>query len=206
MDATELIKTFVILVTVIDPIGNIPVYISLTSNRTDEEHKSIALKTSFSAVLLLATSFLFGKYIIGFFGIKMSAFKLIGGIFLVYISFTLLSNAKSSYLFANEEIDEKEDIAWMPLTFPLFIGPAALSIVIIQSDEISTGLERMIILSEFVVIGFLIWITLKLSKLILNSLGKTGTKFIHQIMGLLLGSLAIGMIADELKVLLPGLS
>jgi len=206
MDATELIKTFVILVTVIDPIGNIPVYISLTSNRTDEEHKSIALKTSFSAVLLLATSFLFGKYIIGFFGIKMSAFKLIGGIFLVYISFTLLSNAKSSYLFANEEIDEKEDIAWMPLTFPLFIGPAALSIVIIQSDEISTGLERMIILSEFVVIGLLIWITLKLSKLILNSLGKTGTKFIHQIMGLLLGSLAIGMIADELKVLLPGLS
>ncbi|MZG54296.1 MAG: NAAT family transporter [Nitrospinae bacterium] len=206
MDATELIKTFVILVTVIDPIGNIPVYISLTSNRTDEEHKSIALKTSFSAVLLLATSFLFGKYIIGFFGIKMSAFKLIGGIFLVYISFTLLSNAKSSYLFANEEIDEKEDIAWMPLTFPLFIGPAALSIVIIQSDEISTGLERMIILSEFVVIGFLIWITLKLSKLILNSLGKTGTKFIHQIMGLLLGSLAIGMIADELKILLPGLS
>lgn len=206
MDATELIKTFVILVTVIDPIGNIPVYISLTSNRTDEEHKSIALKTSFSAVLLLATSFLFGKYIIGFFGIKMSAFKLIGGIFLVYISFTLLSNAKSSYLFANEEIDEKEDIAWMPLTFPLFIGPAALSIVIIQSDEISTGLERMIILSEFAVIGLLIWITLKLSKLILNSLGKTGTKFIHQIMGLLLGSLAIGMIADELKVLLPGLS
>ena len=206
MDATELIKTFVILVAVIDPIGNIPVYISLTSNRTDEEHKSIALKTSFSAVLLLATSFLFGKYIIGFFGIKMSAFKLIGGIFLVYISFTLLSNAKSSYLFANEEIDEKEDIAWMPLTFPLFIGPAALSIVIIQSDEISTGLERMIILSEFVVIGFLIWITLKLSKLILNSLGKTGTKFIHQIMGLLLGSLAIGMIADELKILLPGLS
>lgn len=206
MDATELIKTFVILVTVIDPIGNIPVYISLTSNRTDEEHKSIALKTSFSAVLLLATSFLFGKYIIGFFGIKMSAFKLIGGIFLVYISFTLLSNAKSSYLFANEEIDEKEDIAWMPLTFPLFIGPAALSIVIIQSDEISTGLERMIILSEFVVIGLLIWITLKLSKLILNSLGKTGTKFIHQIMGLLLGSLAIGMIADELKILLPGLS
>ena len=205
MDATEFIKTFIILVAVIDPIGNIPVYIALTSHKTDVEHKSIAIKTSCSAVLLLVASFLFGKYIIAFFGIKMSAFKLIGGIFLVYISFTMLSNEKNFYSYS-EEIDDKEDIALMPLTFPLFIGPAALSIVIIQSDEISTQLERVIILSEFILAGFLIWITLKLSKIILNSLSKTGIKFIHQIMGLLLGSIAIGMIAEELKILLPGLS
>ena len=205
MDATELIKTFIILVAVIDPIGNIPVYIALTSHKTDVEHKSIAIKTSCSAVLLLVASFLFGKYIIAFFGIKMSAFKLIGGIFLVYISFTMLSNEKNFYSYS-EEIDDKEDISLMPLTFPLFIGPAALSIVIIQSDEISTQLERFIILSEFILAGFLIWTTLKLSKIILNSLSKTGIKFIHQIMGLLLGSLAIGMIAEELKILLPGLS
>ncbi len=206
MDVTELIKTFIILVAVIDPIGNIPIYIALTSHKTDAEHKSIALKTSCTAVILLFISFLLGKYIITFFGIKMSAFKLIGGIFLVYISFTMLTNAKNSYLFSEDEIDEKEDISLMPLTFPLFIGPAALSIVIIQSDEISTLFERMIFLSEFILIGFLIWVTLTLSKFILNRLSKTGTKFIHQIMGLLLGSLAIGMIAEELKVLLPGLS
>jgi multiple antibiotic resistance protein len=177
----------------------------LTSHKTDAEHKSIALKTSCSAVLLLVVSFLFGKYIIAFFGIKMSAFKLIGGIFLVYIAFTMLSNEKNFYSFV-EEADCKEDISLMPLTFPLFIGPAALSIVIIQSDEIATQLERVIILSEFILVGFLIWITLKLCKIILNSLSKTGIKFIHQIMGLLLGSLAIGMIAEELKILLPGLS
>jgi multiple antibiotic resistance protein len=202
MDVTELIKTFVILVAVIDPIGNIPVYISLTAQKTDAEHKSIALKTSCTAVLLLAASFLLGKHIIGFFGIEMSAFKLIGGIFLLYISFTMLSNTKSSYLFS----EENEDISLMPLTFPLFIGPAAISIVIIQSDEISNWTGKIISLSEFALIGVLIWLTLRLSKLILNNLSKTGTKFIHQIMGLLLGSLAIGMIAEELKILLPGLS
>ncbi len=202
MDVTELIKTFVILVAVIDPFGNIPVYISLTAQKTDAEHKSIALKTSCTAVLLLAASFLLGKHIIGFFGIEMSAFKLIGGIFLLYISFTMLSNTKSSYLFS----EENEDISLMPLTFPLFIGPAAISIVIIQSDEISNWTGKIISLSEFALIGVLIWLTLRLSKLILNNLSNTGTKFIHQIMGLLLGSLAIGMIAEELKILLPGLS
>jgi multiple antibiotic resistance protein len=94
----------------------------------------------------------------------------------------------------------------MPLTFPLFIGPAAISIVIIQSDKISNWTGQIISFFEFTLIGLLIWLTLRLSKLILNSLSKIGTKFIHQIMGLLLGSLAIGMIADELKILLPGLS
>ena len=204
MDFTELIKTFVILVAVIDPIGNIPVYISLTAKKTDTEHKSIALKTSCTAVILLVASFLLGKHIIAFFGIEMSAFKLIGGLFLVYISFTMLSNTKSSYLFSEDNIEE--DISLMPLTFPLFIGPAAISIVIIQSDEISNWTGQIISFFEFTLIGLLIWLTLRLSKLILNSLGKTGTKFIHQIMGLLLGSIAIGMIAKELKILLPGLS
>ena len=206
MVTTELIKTFVILVAVIDPIGNIPVYIGLTSHKTVEEHKTIALKTSCAAVFLLTVSFLFGKYIITFFGIKMSAFKLIGGIFLVYISFTMLSNTKSSYLFSEDDINKNDDISLMPLTFPLFIGPAAISIVIIQSNEVTTGLERIICLSEFMLIGFLIWMALQLSRIILNSLSKTGTRFIHQIMGLLLGSLAIGMITEELKILLPGLS
>jgi multiple antibiotic resistance protein len=204
MDVTELIKTFVILVAVIDPIGNIPVYISLTAQKTNAEHKSIALKTSCTAVFLLAASFFFGKHIIAFFGIEMSAFKLIGGLFLVYISFTMLSNTKSSYLFSEDNVEE--DISLMPLTFPLFIGPAAISIVIIQSDEISNWTGKIISLLEFALIGLLIWLTLRLSKIILNSLSKTGTKFIHQIMGLLLGSLAIGMIAEELKILLPGLS
>ena len=44
MDTAKLIKTFVILLTVIDPIGNIPLYISLSAHKTDEEHKAIALK------------------------------------------------------------------------------------------------------------------------------------------------------------------
>ena len=118
----------------------------------------------------------------------------------------MLSNTKSSYLFSEDDIDKNDDISLMPLTFPLLIGPAAISIVIIESNEVSAGLEKIVFLAEFLFIGVLIWTALQLSRFILNSLSKTGTKFIHQIMGLLLGSLAIGMIAEELKILLPGLS
>ena len=204
-DITELIKTFVILLAIIDPIGNLPIYIALTANKTDEEHNIIIFKTCCYSVFLLTVSFLFGKYIVVFFGIQIPAFKLIGGIFLVYIAFTMLTINKTSNLFS-EEGDVKEDIAFMPMTFPLFIGPAAISSVIIQSSEFTLWSAKLISIVEFVLIGIIIWISLKLANRILKILGKAGIKFITQVMGLLLGSLAIGIIAEALKVLLPGLS
>ena len=136
----------------------------------------------------------------------MAAFELVGGVFLLYVAFTMLINTKNVFLYSENVAEEKENIAFMPMTFPLLVGPAAMSSVIIQSNDITAWQAKLIFVGEFVVIGILVGLTLKLSKIILNNLGKTGIRFITQTMGLLLGSLAIGLIADALKLLLPGLS
>ena len=205
IDTVELVKTFVILLAIIDPIGNIPVIMVLTGNKSDDEYRSITLKTSCAVVILLSVSFLFGKYFLIFFGIKMPAFELVGGVFLLYVAFTMLVNSKISFLYP-DDAEEKEHIAFMPMTFPLLVGPAAMSSVIIQSHNITAWQVKLIFIGEFILIGILVGLTLGLSKIILNNLGKTGVKFITQTMGLLLGSLAIGLITDALKLLLPGLS
>ena len=205
IDTVELVKTFVILLAIIDPIGNIPVIMVLTGNKSDDEYRSITLKTSCAVVVLLSVSFLFGRYFLVFFGIKMAAFELIGGAFLLYVAFTMLVNSKKSFLYP-DDAEEKEHIAFMPMTFPLLVGPAAMSSVIIQSHNITAWQVKLIFIGEFILIGILVGLTLGLSKIILNNLGKTGVKFITQTMGLLLGSLAIGLITDALKLLLPGLS
>ena len=205
IDTVELVKTFVILLAIIDPIGNIPVVMVLTGNKSDDEYRSIILKTSCAVVILLSVSFLFGKYFLIFFGIKMPAFELVGGVFLLYVAFTMLVNSKISFLYP-DDAEEKEQIAFMPMTFPLLVGPAAMSSVIIQSHNITAWQVKLIFIGEFVVIAVLVGLILRLSKIFLEKLGKTGIKFITQTMGLLLGSLAIGLIADALKLLLPGLS
>ena len=194
-----------ILLAIIDPIGNIPVVMLLTENKSDDEYKSITLKTCCAVVLLLSFSFLFGRYFLVFFGIKMAAFELIGGAFLLYVAFTMLVNNKKSFLHP-DDAEEKENIAFMPMAFPLLVGPAAMGSVIIQSHHITAWQVKLIFVGEFVVIGILLGLIFRLSKTILDNLGKTGIKFITQTMGLLLGSLAIGLIADALKLLLPGLS
>ena len=205
IDTVELVKTFVILLAIIDPIGNIPIVMVLTGNKSDDEYRSIILKTSCAVVILLSVSFLFGKYFLIFFGIKMPAFELVGGVFLLYVAFTMLVNSKISFLYP-DDAEEKEHIAFMPMTFPLLVGPAAMSSVIIQSHNITAWQVKLIFIGEFILIGILVGLALGLAKIILNNLGKTGIKFITQTMGLLLGSLAIGLITDALKLLLPGLS
>ncbi len=117
----------------------------------------------------------------------------------------MLVNNKKSFLYS-DDVEEKENIAFIPMTFPLLVGPAAMSSVIIQSHNITAWQDKLIFVGEFVVVGALVGLTLRLSKMLLENLGKTGIKFITQTMGLLLGSLAIGLIADALKQLLPGLS
>ena len=177
----------------------------LTENKSVDEYRSITLKTACGVFVLLSVSFLFGKYLLVFFGIKMPAFELVGGGVVLYVACTMLVNIKTSFLYPDDE-EEKENIAFMPMTFPLLVGPAAMSSVIIQSNNIYAWQIKLVFIGEFIVIGTLVGLALSLSKMILNNLGKTGIKFITQTMGLLLGSLAIGFIADSLKLLLPGLS
>ena len=57
IDTVELIKTFVILLTIIDPIGNIPLIIVLTENKSDRDYKAITIKTCWAVVILLSISF-----------------------------------------------------------------------------------------------------------------------------------------------------
>ena len=204
-ESNELIKTFVILFTTMDPIGNIPIYFSLSAGKTKSELKKLRLKTCVTTVCLLVGFFLFGKYILVFFGIEMAAFKLIGGIFLVYTAACMLSNNPFP---PKRDLDMKsgEDGSIIPLAFPLLAGPAAISLVIIQADLLIAWEDKTLAILGLMTLGIVVGIIFKTSDIINSFLGKIGIKIMTQFMGLILGSLAIGLIAKELKVLLPGLS
>ena len=75
----------------------------------------------------------------------MPAFKLVGAIFLIYIAGAMLSNNK--YPFGGkDDLEITDDISIIPLTFPLLVGPAAISLVIIQSDQIISWEIKMVII------------------------------------------------------------
>ena len=85
----------------------------------------------------------------------MAAFELVGSVFLLYVACTMLVNNKKSFLYA-DALEEKENIAFIPMTFPLLVGPAAMSFVIIQSHNITVWQIKLIFIGEFVVIAVLV--------------------------------------------------
>ena len=150
---TFLLSNYVSLLSLINPLGAIPVFLSLTANHDKEWIKTQVLKTSFNVLLICLISFLIGNYVLHFFGISIDALKIAGGIIIARSGFQLL-NAKHKKDVGKKIQKEsliKEDISFTPLAMPLLSGPGSISYLINQSIQTSeaTGNAFLIIMFTF---------------------------------------------------------
>uniref|UniRef100_A0A7V4JPW6 UPF0056 membrane protein n=1 Tax=Thermodesulfobacterium geofontis TaxID=1295609 RepID=A0A7V4JPW6_9BACT len=201
METGFLIKSFLTLFTIIDPVGGVPFFLSISAGYSEEERKKIALKASLTAFLTLLLFLWIGKYLLSFFQISVSSFKIAGGILLFLISMEMLFGKITQVKTTEREtlkVKEKEDISIVPLGIPYLAGPGAITTTIILG-EFSTLYTKMglsLIIFLVLLITFLIFShSSKISKI----LGELGTKAIVRILGLILASIAIEYITTGLK-------
>jgi len=201
METGFLIKSFLTLFTIIDPIGGVPFFLSITAGCSEEEKKKIALRASFTAFLTLLIFLWIGEYLLSFFQISVSSFKIAGGILLFLIAIEMLFGKTTQVKTTEKEtlkVKEKEDISIVPLGIPYLAGPGAITTTIIFSETcgISTKLALSGIIFLVLLVTFVIFSkSSKISKL----LGELGTKAIVRILGLILASIAIEYITTGLK-------
>uniref|UniRef100_A0A7C4NSH1 UPF0056 membrane protein n=1 Tax=Thermodesulfobacterium geofontis TaxID=1295609 RepID=A0A7C4NSH1_9BACT len=201
METGFLIKSFLTLFTIIDPIGGVPFFLSISAGYSEEERKKIALRASLTACLTLLFFLWIGKYLLSFFQISVSSFRIAGGILLFLISMEMLFGKTTQVKTTEREtlkVKEKEDVSIVPLGIPYLAGPGAITTTIILGETstlyIKLGLSLIIFL--VLLITFLIFsYSSKISKL----LGELGTKAIVRILGLILASIAIEYITTGLK-------
>ena len=129
MDA---LKTFISLLVIVNPIGAIPLFISLTPNQSEREKKRTVQLTSLAVTLVLLISCFLGEQVIRFFGISIASFQVGGGILVLLVAVSML-NAQVSparqTLEEQQEAETKSNIAVVPLAIPLMTGPGAVSTV-----------------------------------------------------------------------------
>ncbi len=137
LEWTGYIKIFTTLLAIVNPLGVIPIFISLTSGLVAQEHKHIARTTSTAVAVVLIVATLFGKPLLNFFGVSIASFKVGGGILLLLMAIAMMqakhTPSKQTPEKA-EEAEEKESIAVVPIAMPLLAGPGAISTVIIYAD------------------------------------------------------------------------
>src|ERR1700690_501540 len=157
---TGYIKLFTTLLAIVNPLGVIPIFVSLTGRLAEEERKRIVRTTSITVAVVLIVATLIGKPLLNFFGVSIASFKVGGGVLLMLMAIDMMQ-ARYNHINQTpeeaEEAGEKASIAVVPIAMPLLAGPGAISTVIIYADESFQPLHISMIIISCLLIALLTW-------------------------------------------------
>jgi len=189
---------FLTLFPLVNPVGAIPVFTSLTSTGTDEYRKSMARKTSINVFIVLVVFFFIGELLLSFFGISLPVLKIAGGLIVAHTAWEMVTSKSKLSSEEKQEAETKEDISFSPMALPLLSGPGSMSAVIGLSDGYFTFLDDGGIIIGIFLIAVSCFIALSLSLPIYKWLGQTGVGILNKIMGFFILAIAVQMIMSGL--------
>ena len=209
LDWSEYVKIFIAILVIVNPLGAVPFYISLTTGLRPAERRTIPNQTSLAIAVVLVVSAVVGEALLRVFGISIASFRVGGGILLMLMAVSMMQARQSRSRQTPEEAIEAEDkdnIAVVPLAIPLLAGPGSISTVIIYASLSQHPVHYLIIMASGIAVAFIIWLALHSAEYIAGFLGTTGINIAMRLMGILLAAIAIEFIASGAVDLLPGLA
>ncbi len=208
LDYEDYVKIFFGIFAIMGPFSAMPIFVNLTAGKSKQEKHLLAKNASFAGLIVALCSVWLGTYILGFFNISLSAFRVAGGILLLSLAINMINAKIPGSKQTPEELEEAKvsnrDLAIIPLAIPLIMGPGAISTVIVFSNY-SSGFIHLSIMSLIVGILILnIFLFLRAAAYLSEKLGLIGINVISRIMGLILASIAVEFMASGLIKLFPG--
>ena len=188
----DLLRATISLFAVINPIGTIPLFASITQKMQKNERDRVLKTTVITAGALLMIFAAVGTQILSIFGITISSFMIAGGILLFVVSIELLTHG--GWRFGGTVSDESGVV---PLAFPLLAGPGAITTVILSFQM--SGL-MVTVLSIAIVIG-ITYVVFFLTGTIYRVLGRRGSLIITRIFAVLVAAIAVQYVVDGLKTM-----
>lgn len=203
MDSTKL---FLALLALVNPLGAVPIFISLTQDMVREERRKTVLTAAATVALVIILSGLLGQRIIDFFGISIGSLQVGGGLVILLTALSMLNAKEAGARTTPEETSEAEtkaSIAVVPLAIPFLTGPGSISTVIVYASRIKGWTQYLGLLITGVAMAMLVVIALSMADRIARLLGRTGINIASRLMGMILAALAVEIIVDGLQRLLP---
>ncbi len=208
LDWVAYTKFFLALIVIVNPIGTVPLFVSMTAEHGDRDRKNIARVASLSVGIVLILAAIAGEHLLAFFGISIASFKVGGAILILLMAISMMHASPTGEKQTKEEAREavdKESIAVVPLAIPLLAGPGAILTTIIYAAGFRSLAHTGLISLCCVLVALVTWIALRVATPVSRWLGTTGVNIAIRIMGLLLAAVAVEIFASGILELLPGL-
>jgi multiple antibiotic resistance protein len=205
MVLTELfLSAFVTLFVVIDPPGCAPIYAGLTKGASPQQARSMALRATFIAAIILLIFALFGQQLLGALHIELNSFRIAGGLMLFFIAFDMVFEKRTQ---RREERAEKvaatpeiEDVSVFPMAMPMLAGPGAIAAVMLLMNEAGGEPEKVVqVLSALAAVLLITAAALVAAGPLIRLLGDKVEAVITRLLGVLLAALAAQYVIDGLK-------
>lgn len=201
---TELIAfgilSFTTFFTIINPLGVMPIFMTMTADLDQASRKSTAKKAiiaSFVTILIFAFT---GQILFKFFGISVNSFRVVGGIIFFLMGMDMLQARLGKVKVQEAEIKiYVNDISITPLAIPMISGPGAITnAIVLMEDAESVELKVVLIGAIILVMGITLAILLSAGKII-KILGQTGNNVLMRLMGLIIMVIAIEFFLSGFK-------
>lgn len=195
----EILKTFLFLFAVIDPLGSVPVYLEASKKFSNDEKKAIAIRASLIAFFVLLFFIVAGQIIMEIMNVSLDAFQITGGVVLFLFALTMIFGEGKPES-EKHMIQDYKHVTIFPIALPSIASPGAIMAVVLMTDNHIYSLKEQLITTILVLLVISITcVFLLFAKILRHKIGETGITVVSKVMGLLLASYAVQSILSGLK-------
>ena len=182
-----------LLIIIMDPIGNVPVFLSILKNIPLERRKKIIIRELIIAFVILLFFMFIGRYLLQLLQIEQSSLGIAGGIILFIIAIRMIFPGTKPMFTHNEEAEPLV----VPLAIPMLAGPSAIAaVILLMAQEPGRWIEWVFVVFVASLISGIILIS---SEALGSKLGNRALTAIERLMGIFLIMVSVDFILDGIK-------
>jgi len=199
--------TFALLVftsffTLINPLGTMPIFMTMTATLSKQRRKQTAKKATIIAFLTIVAFAFSGHILFDFFGISVNSFRIVGGVIFFTMGWDMLQARLGHIKHTDDEeqIDAYvDDVSVTPLAIPMICGPGAITNAIILMQDAHKYPQKITLIAVIALVLFITYLILIGASKITDKLGVTGNKVMMRLMGLIVMVIAVEFFFSGLK-------
>ena len=186
--------------TLTNPLGTMPVFLTMTNGMSDDERKTIVRRATIVSFITLMVFTFSGQFLFKFFGISTNGFRIAGGIIIFTIGFDMLQARYSKAKLKDDEVKTYvNDISVTPLAIPMLCGPGAIANGIMLMEDANTLIKKILLVSVIASVYFITFLILRASSRLNKYMGETGNNVMMRLMGLILMVIAVECFVSGFK-------
>lgn len=200
---TFFILAFTSFFSLINPLGTMPVFMTMTSSLTDTDRTHTAKKASIVAFITLLLFAFSGQLVFKFFGISVNSLRIVGGVIFFLMGMDMLQARLGKVKVKDSEVKSYvNDISITPLAIPMICGPGAITNAIVLMEDAADYRYKIILIFTMMLVLIISFLVLVSSSKIMKLLGETGNNVMMRLMGLIVMVVAVEFFFSGLKPIL----